>query len=144
MAGIDVGRFFRLQADFSPYRIDYLGRFYRISFSSGVALKVHGSAAKREGGLEVVVSVMAETGYIYGKMLEVGDGYSEDIKWFIVGPSAGIDLTYWFQGGIGFNASLKTGYLFRAVDMGSDYSGGYSEYDKDGFLDLALTLGVAL
>jgi len=141
---IDIGDFFRMQVDISPYNFIEERRFLRASFSSGVALKVYGSGAKQNGGLEVIVPALVDSAYISGEGLEAGDGYSDTIKWFLVGPSSGADLTYWFNNGIGFNASFKAGYLFLTADMGSEYTPGYSWYDDvDGFLDLALTLGVA-
>jgi len=142
---IDIGKFFRMQVDVSPYNFVEEKRFLRASFSAGAALKVYGSHTKQTGGLEIVVPALVESAYMSGDGLEAGDGYSETIKWFLVGPSSGADLTYWFNNGIGFNASLKAGYLLLTADMGSEYEADYSWYDDtDGFLDLALTIGIAL
>jgi len=43
---VDIGEYFRMQVDVSPYNFVEEKRFLRASFSAGAALKVYGSHTK--------------------------------------------------------------------------------------------------
>ena len=142
VTSVDVGKYFRAQVDISPYAI-VEGQFFKASFSTGVSFDVYGTGDKQPESIQVIIPALVETGLMYGE-LESGDGYTDTIEWVYIGPSSGVDLTYWCTRSVGFNTSLKLSYLFRRWDMDSSYSEDYSWYDDVySFLDVALVFGIA-
>lgn len=145
----DILKYFRIQADVSPYSFWHLNidrRFLRISLASGAAFKVYGDKSNQIGGWEVIIPAMVDLGYLSGEF-EDGDGMMTTIKWLTIGPSSGVDFTWWSRKGIGFDVSLKVSYLFRK-DVDSHYSdptgNSYLSYTKNNFADIAVTFGVAI
>ena len=69
------------------------------------------------------LSLLMDIGFFIG-IVPIGDGYLEDLKWMMIGPNGGVDFTWWFCKKAGFFVAITGGFMFKAVDMGSEYVRG--------------------
>ena len=137
---VDYGRLFRVHGEMTHHLAEGINN---MSLGAGVALKLYGKDAPKNGGFQMKFPIIAEIGILSGT-IEAGDGYNDDISWFLIGASTGVDFTWWAADGAGFWLSLNIGYMFR-VEAGSDYTtSGYSSAE-DGFStqEASLILGIA-
>ncbi len=133
---LDVGML-RIHGEYTHHIGDHVNRW---SVGPGVAFCPVKKSPGR-GAFQLKIPVIADLGFLVGAV-EAGDGYSDHLQWFILGPSTGLDLSWWVRPKIGLNLSLFGGYKFR-VDMNSYYEDGYSTVEEvTGFGELGITLGV--
>jgi hypothetical protein len=111
--------------------------------SVGAVFTPTGKNAKTTGGFQLKIPLLADVGFMAGNP-EAFDGYDEDIKWLLLGPSTGADFIWWKAQKLGFTISVKAGYQFR-VNIGSKYKDGYSRHeDTIGNLEGAVLFGVTI
>ena len=130
---LDIGWGCRLQTDFTYHVVEGLAR---PGLGVGVAIPVVGKEARE--GFRLKVPIIAEIGFVFGSAY-AGDGYNDTIKWFLIGPSAGLDFTWWFAKKAGVWLCLSVGYMLHA-DMGSEYTEGYSQNDDTNGIGEAMGL----
>ena len=129
----------RLRADMGYY----IGGLFHGTVDGGVLLTPIGKQAAHKGGFQLKLPLTLAAGVIVGTV-EAQDGYDDHVKWLVAGPNLGADFTWWKADRLGFNLSIKAGYLFRA-DIGSSFPDGYSSTeDEIGTLDLSFMLGVSI
>lgn len=137
---LDIGRFLRLHGEYTYHILYY--EYRRGSAGAGAAFTVYGKTAPTKGGGEIKIPALFEFGGISGR-LDVGDGHVDAIKWLIMGPSTGIDYTWWFPKKVGIWICLNISYMFR-VDRESEYS-GYDDLERAiGFPEIAVLVGFAI
>ena len=137
---VDIGRFVRLH---TKYAVQISNTPHQVTSGAGAAFTVVGRNACHKGGAELKIPAILEGGIVTGKISDVGDGYTDTIHWMILGPSTGIDFTWWFPKRIGIWFAINVGYLFKIADLGSDYSGYVDTDNTVGYMDLVMLLGAA-
>ena len=137
----DILRHLRIHGEFTYQMVEGVKR--GSTGLGGVFTPVGKYAMQENVGFQLKVPVLFEIGLLKGET-EAGDSYTDYNNWLMLGPSTGLDLTWWFKGKAGFRASFNVGYMFR-VDLGSRYEDGYS-YNQDdiGTLEAAALLGVVI
>ncbi len=138
----DVLRYLRVHGEFTYQMTE--GVMRGSTGLGGVFTPLGKHAFLKPVGFQLKIPVLFEVGLLKGET-EAGDGYTDFNNWLLLGPSTGLDMTWWFGGKVGLRASFNLGYMFR-VDLGSRYAdAGYSfTQDKIGTLEAAWLLGVVL
>lgn len=139
----DFLRFFRVQLDMTAYVLKYGGS--KVGVAGGASFSVFDARDSPGGTFQFNIPLLADFGYMHASF-ERGDGYGDDLNCLFLGPSTGADFTWWVWQNLGINVSLKAGYLFKVVDMESDYApedyGGTE--DQVGFFESSLVMGIAM
>ena len=137
----DIMRYLRIHGEFTYQMVEGVKR--GSTGLGGVFTPVGRHAMRENVGFQLKVPVLFEVGLLKGAT-EAGDGFSDFNDWLLLGPSTGIDTTWWFKGKAGFRASFNFGYMFR-VDLGSRYDDEYSTNKDDiGTFEAAALLGVVI
>ena len=88
------------------------------------------------------IPLTLDVGFTKGEV-EGKDGYHDNIEWLLLGPSAGMDFTWYKANRLGFTISVKTAWQSR-INLGSEYApDDYSNADTTkGIWDNSILLGV--
>lgn len=134
-----------------PFRVELqicwnplLGGF-QTTASGGVPFVLYDG---RRGGasiLQLKLPAQIAFGYARGTW-EAGDGYDDHVSWILLGPTAGLDFTWWVRESVGVCALLSGSFLFRIADPGSRYPGSdfsTSASHKIGIGEIIVSVGMA-
>jgi hypothetical protein len=140
---VDYGNLLRLHAEMTYHLVEQIKR---PSLGAGVAFPLYGNDAARTGGFQLKIPLIAEMGVLFGNN-EPGYGNGSEkvrLRWFIFGPSTGLDFTWWAPEKAGFWFSLNAGYMFY-IDLGSGYDDGSPPFGSPavGVFESSLLLGAA-
>lgn len=138
----DVLRYLRIHGEFTYQIVEGIKR--GTTGLGAVFAPVGRHAFLKTTGFQLKIPVLFELGLLNGET-EAGDGYSDFYDWLLLGPSSGLDVTWWFKGKIGVRASFNLGYMFR-IDLGSSYADEPYSYARDdiGTLEASWVLGIVI
>jgi hypothetical protein len=98
--------------------------------SAGVPFRLYDGRERGGSTLELELPLQLAFGYIGASWV------TDHISWLLLGPTTGLDFTWWVRGSVGVCFGLAGSYLFRIADP-------ESVYPDEGYLHSRWKVGVA-
>lgn len=137
----------------APVRIELqlvAGIFWSVqtTASAGVPFLLYDGRESGRSVLELKLPLQLAFGYVKAEW-EADDGYDDEVSWLLLGPTAGLDFTWWVRERLGVCLAIGGSFLFRIADLGSAYGGGDDDptysvaHGKLGIGEVILSFGLA-
>jgi hypothetical protein len=113
--------------------------------SGGVPFALYDGRRSGASIFQLKLPAQIAFGYARGTW-EAGDGYDDHVSWILLGPTVGLDFTWWVRESVGVCAQLAGSFLFRIADPGSRYPGSdfaTSASHKIGIGEIIVSVGMA-
>jgi hypothetical protein len=121
---------------------------FQAMLSAGVPFHLYDGRGRGGSILQLKLPLQLAFGYLKVRW-EASDGYNDRVSWLLLGPTLGLDFTWWVRKSLGVCFAAGGSYLFRIADPGSVYGGDDNDDDysvvsrKPGLGEFVLSFGLA-